>query len=76
MAVSSVVTGGVTISAVTLSPLVAWALNGFPQPVPDSVPLVLAAAIITVGHGAYNIVMARLNAKPMPPAAPAQGGQP
>ena len=76
MAVSSVVTGGVTVSAVTLAPLVGWALNGFPQPVPDSVPLVLAAAIITVGHGAYNLVVARMNAKPAAPAAQAPGGQP
>ena len=76
MAVSSVVTGGVTVSAVTLAPLVGWALNGFSQPVPDSVPLVLAAAIITVGHAAYNLVVARMNAKPAAPAAQAPGGQP
>jgi len=73
MAVSSVITGGVTISAATLAPLVGWALNGFPQPVPDSIPLVLAAAIITVGHAAYNVVMARLALKTKPATAPSIG---
>lgn len=58
--VSSVVTGGVTITAVTLTPLVSWMLNGFVKPIPDSVPLLIAAAAITIGHAVYNLVQSRL----------------
>jgi hypothetical protein len=57
---SSVVTGGVTISAATLAPLVEWCLNGCPHPIPDSVPFLIAAAIITVAHAVYNIAQAKL----------------
>ena len=51
---SSIVTGGLTVSAATLVPLVQWGLNGFPHPIPESVPYVIAAAIVTVGHALYN----------------------
>lgn len=52
---SSVITGGVTISAATLVPLVTWVMNGMHAPVPESVPYLISAAIITVGHALYNI---------------------
>jgi hypothetical protein len=67
---SSVVTGGVTLSAATLVPFVSWALGGFPQPIPESIPYLIAAALLTVGHAAYNMVIARQD-KAAPPAAPA-----
>ena len=61
---SSVVTGGVTVSAATLAPLVTWALSGFPAPIPESVPYLIAAAIITVSHAAYNVFSTREVPKP------------
>jgi len=63
MNTSSVVTGGVTVSAAALAPLVTWALNGFPHPIPDSVPLLFAAGIITGSHALYNLLAPKL-AKP------------
>jgi hypothetical protein len=51
---SSLVTGGVTFSAGTLVPLVTWGLTGFHTPIPESVPYLIAAAIITVAHAVYN----------------------
>jgi hypothetical protein len=57
--VSSVVTGGVTISAATLVPLVNWAISGFPHPVPADIPGVVAALILTGAHAIYNWAQAR-----------------
>lgn len=57
MANSSIVTGGVTVSAAMLVPLVTWALHGFPQPIPDTVPYLIAAGLVTAGHALYNIAM-------------------
>lgn len=56
---SSVVTGGVTVTAATLVPLVNWALQGFPHPIPDSVPYLIAAGLVTLGHLTYNVVKAK-----------------
>ena len=56
---SSVVTGGVTVTAATLAPLVTWALNGFPRPIPDSVPYLIAAAIVTGTHLVCNLIAER-----------------
>jgi len=56
---SSVVTGGATVTAATLAPLVTWALEGFPKPIPDSVPFLIAAGIVTAGHLIYNIIKAK-----------------
>lgn len=53
---SSLVTGGVTISAATLVPAVQWALPS----VPDSVAVLAAAAIFTVGHAAVNFIRRKL----------------
>ncbi len=70
---SSLVTGGVTMSAATLVPLVTWAMNGLPKPIPDGIPLLVAAGLITGLHAAYNIYVARAAAKAIPvaPATPA-----
>ena len=67
---SSVVTGGVTVSAATLAPLVNWALGGFPQPIPESVPYLITAAILTIGHAIYNVAIGRQQEAPTPSAAP------
>lgn len=61
--ISSIVTGGVTLSAVQLAPLVQWAINGFPKPVPDGTPLLIAAGIVTGAHLLYNIFAERFAAK-------------
>lgn len=60
---SSVVTGGVTVTAATIVPLVQWAMNGFPHPIPPDVPYLIAAALVTGAHAAYNLVISR-GAKP------------
>ncbi len=52
---SSVITGGVTVTAATIAPLVSWAIGGFPKPIPDSVPYLIAAAIVTGAHLACNL---------------------
>ncbi len=57
--VSSVVTGGVTISAATMVPLVSWGLTGFAHPVPPDVPGLLAALLLTGIHAVYNYLQAR-----------------
>ena len=68
---SSVITGGVTVTAATLVPLVTWAMNGFPHPIPDSVPYLIAAGIVTVSHATYNVLAARLPKNPTQPDSPA-----
>lgn len=70
---SSVITGGVVVSAATFAPLVSWFLNGFPHPVPDSIPILIAGAMITLGHALYNISVAKglVPVAPEIPAAPA-----
>lgn len=61
--VSSVVTGGVTFSAAALAPTILWAINGFPQPIPESTPLLIGAALITVAHAMYNLTSSYLTKK-------------
>lgn len=59
---SSVVTGGVTVTAATLIPFVNWALGGFDRAhVPEGVPYLIAAAAITAAHAIYNLAAARLS---------------
>lgn len=53
---SSLITGGVTISAATLVPAVQWVLPS----VPDSVAVLAAAAVFTIGHAAVNYVRRKL----------------
>jgi len=69
---SSVVTGGLTITTATLVPLVEWALNGFPHPVPNSIPYLLAAGIVTGGHALINMYQARVAEKQAMQAMQAQ----
>ncbi|MFP3185537.1 MAG: hypothetical protein RXR20_33865 [Paraburkholderia sp.] len=70
---SSVITGGVTVTAATLVPLVQWAIGGFPKPVPPDIPYLIAAGLVTGAHAAYNLYAARSAAKAAAakPAAPA-----
>ena len=55
MANSAVVTGGVAVTAATLEPVINWSLNGFPHPIPEGVPFLVAAGIITAVHALYNL---------------------
>jgi len=52
-------TGGATITAVQLEPLVRWALTGFHQPMPDAVPGVVAALAFTLGHALINLIASK-----------------
>jgi len=64
---SSILTGGVTVSAATFVPLVTWALAGFHSPIPESVPYLISAAIITISHALYNrFVMPSKNTPELP----------
>ncbi|WP_250519505.1 hypothetical protein [Caballeronia sp. NCTM1] len=63
---SSLLTGGVTLSAATVEPLVSWAFTGFHAPMPVSVPFVVASLAVTGLHALYNVVSARLT-KPAQP---------
>lgn len=73
---SSIVTGGVTMSAATLVPLVQWAMNGLPKPIPDGIPLLIAAGLITAAHALYNIYASRMDAKALPAVAAASPAVP
>ena len=63
---SSLLTGGVTLSAATVEPLVSWAFTGFHAAMPASVPFVVASLAVTGLHALYNVVSAKL-AKPAQP---------
>ncbi len=52
---SSIVTGGVSITVASLVPLVTWALNGFAHPIPETVPYLLAAGLVTLTHLLANV---------------------
>ena len=52
---SAVTTGSITLSAATLEPVISWLMNGHPSPMPENVPLLIAASIITIGHALYNV---------------------
>lgn len=52
--ISSLVTGGTTITAATLVPMLQWLLAGCPKPIPDSVPYLVAALIVTGAHALGN----------------------
>lgn len=57
---SSLLTGGVTVSAATLVPIVTWVMAGCPAPIPESVPYLISAGIITAAHALYNVATARI----------------
>lgn len=63
--VSSAVTGGVTISAATIQPIVEWALTGFHGAAPAMLSGLITAAALTAGHYLINRFTA-------PPASPAK----
>jgi hypothetical protein len=65
---SSIVTGGVTVTAATLVPLVQWAMIGFPKPIPPDVPFLVAAGLVTGAHALLNLFAARAAAKEAPKA--------
>lgn len=52
-------TGGVTLTAATLEPVVSWILQGAPHPIPENVPFLLSAGIITATHGIYNLAKSK-----------------
>lgn len=58
---SPFITGGFTIAATNVMPLVSWACNGFHQPVPDAVQGLIAAALVTLGHLVYNVIVVSTN---------------
>jgi hypothetical protein len=60
---SSITTSAVTFSATALVPAIQWAAAGFPQPVPDGVAILIGAALVSLGHAAYNTIQSRLAAK-------------
>ncbi len=71
---SSVSTGAATVTAASLEPYVSWALNGFPNPMPETLPYFIAACIITIGHALYN-TMTKPKLSPLvvaPASAPVQ----
>jgi hypothetical protein len=53
---SALVTGGASITAATLVPIVQWLL----PTAPESVAILLAAASLAIGHAAINFVRRKL----------------
>jgi hypothetical protein len=67
---SSIVTGGATLTAASLVPLVQWVSMGCKTPMPAEVQLLVAGAIVTGIHAVRNVVAARSAARaPQAPAA-------
>lgn len=52
---SSVITGSVTLTAASIEPIVTWGLTGFKGAIPETVPYILAAGIVTGAHLIYNL---------------------
>lgn len=67
---SSIVTGGLTVSAASLVPAVEWALGGFPRPVPETVSYLLAGLVAAGAHALYNYLLSRTSSSQ--PTTPAQ----
>lgn len=65
--VSSAITGGVTLGAATIQPIVEWALLGFHAAPPAMLPGAITAVIITVGHYIINRVTASKTPTPVAP---------
>lgn len=61
--ISPYASGAVVITVTQLEPLVSWALTGFHQPVPASVPGVISALVIMGAHALGNWLASR-TAKP------------
>ncbi|NYH21368.1 hypothetical protein [Paraburkholderia bryophila] len=69
---SSLVTGGVTLTAASLVPLIEWVATGCKGVMPPEVQLLVAGAIVTSIHAIGNVVAARTSAKQATAVAPAQ----
>jgi hypothetical protein len=54
---SSIVTGGLTVSAASLVPAVEWTLGGFPRPVSETVSYLLAGLVAAGAHALYNYLL-------------------
>jgi hypothetical protein len=65
---SSIVTGGIGLSAASLVPLISWALDGFAKPVPATVPYVIAALLVAGGHLGVNLYRAKFGDKSTSPS--------
>jgi hypothetical protein len=68
--VSSIMIGGVTIGATTLTPYVQWAMDGFPRPVPNGTAPLLASLLVAGLHALYSYGKSRAATKQSaPPSA-------
>lgn len=57
---STVITGGVTISAATLEPAVSWALSAlFHVPIPESVAVLVTGLVASGVHAGINFLRAK-----------------
>jgi len=74
--VSSLVTGGTTITAATLAPMLQWLLAGCPLPIPESLPYLVAALIVTGTHALGNWWVNRQPSKTEPATQPAPASNP
>ena len=43
------------VSATAIAPLIEWALNGCPKPIPAAVPIIIATIIMALVHALYNV---------------------
>lgn len=64
---SSLITGGATLTAASLVPLVEWVAGGCKGPMQPAVQLLVAGAIVTIIHAVSNVAAARLNGKQATP---------
>lgn len=70
---SSVVTGGITISAATLQPAVSWLLvQAFHTPVPDTVSALVTGLVAAAVHVALNELSRRYGSGGTSPVSAAQ----
>lgn len=60
---SSIVTGGLVISATALEPAVTWVFAGCHGPVPPAVVQLVAGVAATVLHAAYNFALRKFGGK-------------
>jgi hypothetical protein len=75
--VSSLVTGGVSITVASLVPLIQWMINGFARPVPDQVVFLIAAGVLPLIHLAGNLINDwAVKQKLEPPSPPTPGATP
>ena len=71
---SSIVTGGLTVSAASLVPAVEWVLSGCHTPVPASVSALVAGLLASGIHALYNYGVTRMGGS-AEVAAPSAGQQ-